>query len=72
MDEPITAKQILERLSPYKLDSVTFEMPDGLPVIAAYIDIDRKGGPVIILSDGESEAVDGFPFDRLHASKPPA
>jgi hypothetical protein len=52
--ETITAKQIIERLSPFKLDRVTFQMPDGLSVVAAYIDTDGSGGAVITLSDKKS------------------
>ena len=52
--EAVTAKQLLERLSSYDLERVTFCMPDGLPIVAAYIDKDLKGGAVITLSDEES------------------
>jgi|GEM_PF-2347369 len=51
MDEPVTAKQIFQHLSPYDLERVTFRMPDGLPVVAVYIDKDMQGGAVITLSD---------------------
>jgi hypothetical protein len=51
MVEPITAKQIIKRLSPYNLDRVTFRLPDGLPVVVAFIDTDEEGGAVITLSD---------------------
>jgi len=51
MDEPVTAKQIFQHLSPYDLERVTFRMPDGLPVVAIYVDTDTQGGAVITLSD---------------------
>jgi len=51
MTEPLTAQQIVSHLSPYDLNRVTFQMPDGLPILAAYIDTDAKGGAVITISD---------------------
>jgi hypothetical protein len=38
MAEPVTAKQIIQHLSPYDLNRVTFQMPDGLPIVAVYVD----------------------------------
>jgi len=38
-------------LSPYDLERVTFQMPDGLPITAVYIDTDTRGGAVITMSD---------------------
>lgn len=55
MTEAVTAKQIFQHLSPYDLERVTFRMPDGLPVVAVYIDTDTHGGAVITLSDALSE-----------------
>ena len=51
MTEPVTAHQILSHLSPYDLRRVTFQMPDGLPIIAVQINTDEQGGAVITLSD---------------------
>ncbi len=51
MTEAVTAKQIFEHLSPYDLERVTFQMPDGLAVVAVYIDTDTEGGAIITLSD---------------------
>lgn len=51
MTEPVTAQQIFRHLSLYDLNRVTFQMADGLPVIAVYIDPDEKGGAVITVSD---------------------
>ena len=53
MADGVTAQQILGHLSPYDLNRVTFQMPDGLPVVAVYVDTDEKGGAVITLSDRE-------------------
>ncbi len=66
MVEPVTAKEILShlspydlsRLSPYDLDRVTFQMADGLPVVAVYVDTDENGGAVITLSDQTAEDED--------------
>lgn len=54
MAEAVTAKQILQHLSLYDLERVTFRMPDGLPVMAVYVDTDTRGGAVITLSDMHS------------------
>ncbi len=51
MTESVTAKQLIEHLSPYDLDRVRFQMADGLPVVAVYIDTDEEGGAMITLSD---------------------
>lgn len=51
MTEAVTAKQIFRHLSPYDPERVTFRMPDGLPVVAVYIETDMQGGAVITLSD---------------------
>ena len=51
MTEAVTAKQIFEHLSPYDLERVTFQMPDGLAVVAVYIDTDTQGGAIVTLSD---------------------
>jgi len=51
MSEVVTAKQMFEHLSHYDLERVTFQMPDGLPIVAVYIDTDTTGGAVITLSD---------------------
>jgi hypothetical protein len=51
MDLPITAKQIFQHLSPYDLECVTFRMPDGLPIVAVYVDTDAQGGAIITMSD---------------------
>ena len=40
MTEFVTASPLLEHLSPYDLDRVRFQMADGLPVVAVYIDTD--------------------------------
>jgi hypothetical protein len=42
-------------------------MPDGLPIIAAYIDTDTTGGAVITLSDELSDA----PAAALHGGLMP-
>jgi hypothetical protein len=55
MTGAVTAKQLIQHLSPYDLNRVTFQMPDGLPIVAAYIDTDMTGGAVITLSDERSE-----------------
>lgn len=49
MASAVTAKQILKHLSPFDLERVTFQMPDGLPITAVYIDTDATGGAVITL-----------------------
>ncbi len=51
MADAVTAQQIFSHLSHYDLSRVTFQMPDGLPVIAVYVDTDEQGGAVITLSD---------------------
>ena len=51
MSKGVTAKQLIQHLSPYDLERVTFQTPDGLPIIAVYIDTDVKGGAVVIMSD---------------------
>ena len=51
MTAAVTAKQIFQHLSPYDLERVTFQMPDGLPILVAYIDTDMRGGAIITLSD---------------------
>lgn len=51
MSEPVTAKQIIQHLSPYDLERVTFQTPDGLPIVAMYVDTDEEGGAVITMSD---------------------
>jgi len=51
MTEVVTAKQLIQHLSPYDLERVTFQMPDGLPITAMQIDTDEQGGAVITLSD---------------------
>lgn len=53
MADAVTAQQIFRHLSPYDLSRVTFQMPDGLPVVAVYVDTDEQGGAVITLSDRE-------------------
>lgn len=53
--EAVTAKQLFEHLSPYDLGSVTFQMADGLPVVAVYIDTDMQGGAVVTVSDIRAE-----------------
>jgi hypothetical protein len=56
----VTARQIFQHLSPYDLERVTFQMPDGLRIVAVYIDSDTTGGAVITLADalqGEAEIV---------------
>jgi len=55
MSAPITAKQLIRHLSPYDMSRVTFQMADGLPIVAAYIDTDETGGAVITLSDQLNE-----------------
>lgn len=63
MSEVVTAKQIFQHLSPYDLERVTFQMPDGLPAEAVYIDTNENGGAVITVSD----ELPGAPFmTRLH------
>ena len=51
MAEAVTVQQLLNELSPYDLGRITFQMPDGLPVVAVYVDTDGHGGVVITLSD---------------------
>ena len=51
----VTAKQLIQHLSPYDLERVTFQMADGLPVVAVYVDTDETGGAVITLSDERAE-----------------
>jgi hypothetical protein len=51
MTEAVSAKKIFERLTPYDLERVTFQMPDGLPVTSVTIDTDETGGAVITLGD---------------------
>lgn len=51
MTQAISAKQIFDRLSPYDLNRVIFQMPDGLPITAVAIDTDETGGAIITLSD---------------------
>ena len=66
MAEPVTAKQILQHLSPYDLDRVTFQMPDGLPIVAVYMDTGQDGSAVITISDQTPEDNDEFwPPDAL-------
>ena len=68
MPESVTAKQLIEHLSPYNIERVRFQMPDGLPVIAVYIDTDEEGGAMITLSDTPLE--DGPPRRRVaHSSR---
>lgn len=43
MADAVTAQQIFSHLSHYDLSRVTFQMPDGLPVIAVYVDTDEQG-----------------------------
>jgi hypothetical protein len=51
MTEAVTAKQLFQHLSPYDLDRVIFQMPDGLPVKVIYVDTDERGGAVVTVSD---------------------
>lgn len=51
MSEAVTAKQLFQHLSPYDLKRVTFQMSDGLPILAVYIDTDMMGGAVITMGD---------------------
>ena len=55
MTQAISAKQIFERLTPYDLNRVTFQMPDGLPIVMVAIDTDETGGAIVTLSDAASE-----------------
>jgi hypothetical protein len=55
MTEAVTAKQLIRHLSPYDLERATFQMADGLPVVAVYVDTDETGGAVITLSDERAE-----------------
>jgi hypothetical protein len=66
MTESITAKQLIERLSPYDLDRVTFQMPDGLPIVAAYVDARLDGSAVVTVADHAPEENDAiWPPDAL-------
>jgi hypothetical protein len=66
MAEAVTARQILHHLSPYDLDRVTFQMPDGLPVVAVYVDTGLDGSAVITISDQTPEENDEiWPPERL-------
>ena len=58
MSEAVTARQILQHLSPYDLDRVTFQMPDGLPIVAVYVDTRLDGSAVITISDQTPEEND--------------
>ena len=55
MIEAVTAKQLIQHLSPYDLERVTFQMADGLPVVAVYVNTDETGGAVITLIDERAE-----------------
>jgi len=55
MADAVTAQQMLSHLSPYDLSRVTFQMADGLPVVAVYVNTDGQGGAVITLSDAVNE-----------------
>jgi hypothetical protein len=55
MSEAVTAKQLIEQLSAYDLSRITFQMPDGLPVTALYVDTNERGQTVITLSDQDVE-----------------
>ena len=66
MTESITAKQLIERLSPYDLDRVSFQMPDGLPIVAVYVDTGEDGSALITISDQTPEDNDEiWPPDAL-------
>ena len=58
MTGAVTAKQLIQHLWPYDLERVTFQMPDGLPIVAAYIDTDTTGGAVITLSDERADTLE--------------